>query len=162
MKRLIFSSALLLSAFSFSAHAATSFEVEEFNRASIDAMDALQSKNYDRAYENLNIASKLGNKISQFALALMYLQGLGVEQDVTQAYLWLNVAAEGKERKWRDVRDQIKSSLSEEQKAALQPMIDEYIAKYGEDAQEVSCYKRAEMGTNRKLMQCSKYRTPGK
>ncbi|MFT7201197.1 MAG: hypothetical protein ACI9UD_002866, partial [Glaciecola sp.] len=43
----------------------------------------------------------------------------------------------------------------------LAPMVEEYIEKYGAKTQEVSCYRRAAMGTNRKVMQCSKYRTPG-
>jgi hypothetical protein len=60
------------------------------------------------------------------------------------------------------VRDQLHNSLSAEQIAALKPLVAEYIEKYGEEVQEVSCYKRAATGSNRKLLQCSKYRTPGR
>ena len=147
---------------SVTANAATSHEVEKFNRATELSGSAVQSKNYDRAFGHLETASKLGNKISQFTLALLYMEGLGVKQDYTQAYLWLNVASEVKEKRWRKVRDQIHNSLSQEQIAGLKPLVQEYIEKYGAKAQEVSCYKRKATGTNRKLMQCTKRRTPGR
>ena len=162
MKKLLLIAAMTFSLSSVTANAATSHEVEEFNRASELSSSAIQSKNYDAAFENLDKASKLGNKISQYTLALLYMEGLGVEQDYTQAYLWLNVASEVKEKRWRRVRDQIHDSLSAEQITALKPLVDDHIEKYGAKAQEVSCYKRKATGTNRKLMQCTKYRTPGR
>jgi TPR repeat protein len=153
---------MTLSLLSVKANSATTSEVEKFNRATEFANAAVRSKDYDRAFPYLDEAAKLGNKISQFTLALLYMEGLGVEQDFTKAYFWLNVASEVNEKSWRKVRDEIKSSLSKEQLALLAPLVAEYIAKYGEEAQEVSCYKRAATGTNRKLMQCTKFRTPGR
>lgn len=162
MKKLILMTAMAFSLGSATVNAATTHEVQEFNRVTQLSATAVQSKNYDRAFEYLDKAAKLGNKISQFTLALLYIEGLGVEQDYTEAYLWLNVASEVKENRWRKVRDQIHNSLSEEQVAALKPMVDEYIAKYGSKAQEVNCYKRKATGTNRKLMQCTKRLSPGR
>lgn len=162
MKKLLLITAMAFSLSSITAVAATTHEVEEFNRATELSGSAVKSKNYDRAFKYLDKAAKLGNKISQFTLALLYIEGLGVEQDYTKAYLWLNVASEVKEKRWRKVRDQIHNSLSQEQIAALKPLVDEYIEKYGAKTQEVSCYKRKATGTNRKLMQCTKHRTPGR
>ena len=162
MKKLLLIAAITYSLVSLTANAATTFEVEEFNRATELSASAVQSKNYDRAFEYLETASKLGNKISQYTLALLYMEGLGVQQDYTQAYLWLNVASEVNEKRWRKVRDEIHNALSEEQIAALTPLVNTYIEKYGEKAQEVSCYKRKATGSNRRLMQCTKYRTPGR
>ena len=162
MKKLLLITTIALSLVSVSANSATSSEVDRFNRATEFADTAVRSKDYDRAAPYLDEAAKLGNKISQFTLALLYMEGLGVEQDFTTAYLWLNVASEVNEKRWRKVRDEIKSSLSAEQLALLAPLIDEYIEKYGEETQEVSCYRRATTGTNRKLMQCTKFRTPGR
>ena len=161
MKILLIIAALTCSLSTLTANAATTFEVAEFNRATEFGLSALQGKNYDRAFVHLEEASKLGNKISQFSLALLYIEGLGVKQDYTEAYLWLNVAAEAKDKKWRKVRDQIKNSLTQEQVAALKPLVNEYIEKYGSKAQDVKCYKKAATGTNRKLMQCTKRTTPG-
>lgn len=162
MKKLFIIVAITLSLSALTAKAATTSEVQEFNRATELANSAIQSKNYDSAYKYLDDASKLGNKMSQFTLALLYMEGLGVETNYSQAYLWLNVASETNEKKWREVRDQIRSTLSEEQIAAFAPLVDEYIEKYGEEAQEVNCYKRAITGSNRKVMQCIKYLTPGR
>ena len=162
MKKLLLITALAFSLSSLTVDAATTHEVQSFNRATEISGSAVQSKNYDRAFKYLDKASKLGNKISQFTLALLYIEGLGVEQDYTKAYLWLNVASEVKEKRWRKVRDQIHNSLSEEQITVLKPLVDEYIEKYGAKAQEVSCYKRKATGTNRKLMQCTKRLSPGR
>jgi TPR repeat protein len=162
VKKLLLIAAITFSLGSMTANAATTFEVEEFNRASELSSSAIQSKNYDEAFEHLETASKLGNKVSQFTLALLYMEGLGVKQDYAQAYLWLNVASEVNENKWQKVRDQLHNALSKEQVAALTPLVDEYIEKYGAKAQEVSCYKRAAIGTNRKQMLCTKHRTPGR
>lgn len=162
MKKLFLITAISFSLSSMTANAATTHEVEQFNRATELSSSAVQSKNYDRAFGYLETASKLGNKISQFTLALLYMEGLGVKQDYTEAYLWLNVASEVKENRWRKVRDQIHDSLSAEQIAALKPLVDEYIEKYGAKTQQVSCYKRKAVGTNRKLMSCTKRLTPGR
>ncbi|MEP0175457.1 MAG: hypothetical protein ABJH28_09520 [Paraglaciecola sp.] len=59
---------------------------------------AVRNKNYDKAYKHLEEASKHGDKVSQYTLALLYMEGFGVEQDYGKAYLWLNVASEAKEK----------------------------------------------------------------
>ena len=141
---------------SLSAGAANNAEIHEFNKYSDLGITAIKNKNYDNAFGYLERAAKLGNKVSQFSLALLYMQGSGVKQDYTQAYLWLNVAAETKETKWRNLRDKIHNALSDEQKAALSPHVKTYIEKYGKEAQDVSCNKRAITGSNRKLMICTK------
>jgi TPR repeat protein len=162
VKKLLIIAAMTFGLSAQSANAATSFEVDEYNRVTLLSAAAVKGKDYDKAFPLLDEAAKLGNKISQFTLALLYMEGLGVTQDYGQAYLWLNVAAEHNEKRWRKVRNQLHNSLSEEQTAALKPLVAEHIEKYGEKAQEVSCYKRAATGSNRKQLQCSKYRTPGR
>jgi hypothetical protein len=117
---------------------------------------AIGNEDYENGIENLIKASEMGNKVTQFTLGLLYLDGKGVEQDFTKAYLWINVAAEAKEKKWRDTRDKLRSALSDEQAAALAPFVDEYIEKYGTEAQQVSCYKRARTGSSIRVMQCIK------
>ncbi len=151
---------ITLSLSSMTVNAASTFDVEAFNRASELGNSAAQSKDYDDAFKHLDEASKLGNKVSQFTLALLYMDGLGVEQDYGKAYAWLNVASEVNEKSWREVKGKLGAALSKEQRVALAPMVDEYIDKYGAKTQEVSCCRRAAMGATRKVMQCSKYRSP--
>lgn len=161
MKKLLI---LLVTALVFclpNAHSASRFDVQEFEASSELGNSAMRGNNYERAYPFLVKAAKLGNKISQFSLALIYLEGLGVEKDIRQAYVWLNVASEVNEKNWRGLRDKIKDAMTKEQLAAIQPKINEYIEKYGAETQEVSCYVRKQTGSNRRQMQCVKYLTLG-
>ncbi|MBV1909496.1 MAG: SEL1-like repeat protein [Kangiellaceae bacterium] len=137
-------------------NAASNKEVNDYQRATEIGDKAIKLKNYEKAFKHLEIASKLGNKTAQYSLAILYMNGLGVEKDYNQAYLWLNVASEAKVSKWRKLRDKLKTAFSEEQKSALAPHVESYLNKYGEKIQDVSCYKRAPMGSNRKIMTCTK------
>jgi TPR repeat protein len=140
----------------FSALAATTFDVESYNTSFDNGSRALVSKNYEKAYEQLIKASKLGHKNAQYSVALMYMEGKGTKQDYAQAYLWLNVAAEAKDKKWRKMRNKIRKALSSEQQVALQPHVDTYIEKYGAKAQEISCSKLERLGSHAKQMECIK------
>ena len=151
---------ILVIAFSLSAlnvNAAKNTEVFDYDRASELGFSAFHSKSYDTAFKHLNKASKLGNKEAQYTVAILYIGGLGVEKDYTQAYLWLNVAAEARHKKWRELRDKVHNALSTEQREALSPMVKDYMNKYGAKAQEVNCYKRAATGSNIKIMRCIKH-----
>lgn len=156
MKKIFLLSVIICSLSAINADAATSYDVQEFNRESQLGLDAISSKNYEKAFKHLDKAAKLGNKMAQFSLALLYIEGFGVEKDYTKAYLWLNVAAEAKEKKWREMRDKVHNVLTVEQQIALEPRVSKYIEKYGAETQEVSCYRRKITGSNRKLMSCSK------
>ncbi|TQV72154.1 sel1 repeat family protein [Aliikangiella marina] len=156
MKNLLICAAFATGLAGFNANAASAIEVENYERAYELGNAAIKNENYDKAYTHLRAASEMGNKVAQFSLALMYMEGKGVKQNYTEAYLWLNVASEADERKWRKVRDQIKDALSEQQKVALQPYVDDYLGKYGAEAQEVSCYKKAPTGSRIKRMTCVK------
>jgi hypothetical protein len=68
---------ITLSLSSMTVNAASTFDVEAFNRASELGNSAAQSKDYDEAFKHLDEASKLGNKVSQFTLALLYMDCCG-------------------------------------------------------------------------------------
>lgn len=161
MNKSILIAILIVSLGSLNANAAKNTEVYKYERASELGFDAFHSKSYDTAFEHLIKASKLGNKEAQFATAILYMGGLGVEQDYTQAYLWLNVAAEVKHKKWRNLRDKMHKAFSKDQIKLLSPLVEEYKTKYGARAQEVSCYKRPAPGSNIKIMRCAKHLDSG-
>ena len=150
--------AVSMSVCSITTHASTvtDKEVADFKRAVDLAATAVRNENYEGAIEHLEAASKLGDKVSQYTLALLYMEGKGVEQDYAQAYIWLNVAAEAREKEWRNMRDRLKNALSEEQIIALAPHVNEHIAKYGADAQNILCFERSSAGTRFTSMRCSK------
>ena len=137
-------------------NAATTFEVENYNTSYDAASRALVSKEYKKAFGNFIKASKLGHKNAQYSLALMYMEGKGTPQDYAQAYLWLNVAAEAKEKRWRKMRNKIRKALSTKQQQDLQPHVDSYIAKYGAKTQEIRCAKLKKIGSHTKHMECIK------
>lgn len=145
----------------FDINAATSIEVLEYKKASEHGMTALKKKNYNEAFKHLKKASMLGNKTAQYFTAMMYMEGLGTEKDFSQAYLWLNVAAEVKEKKWRNLRDQLHNALTTDQRNSLKPHVEKYIKEYGEKTQEISCTKRAATGSQIKVMSCVKHLDTG-
>lgn len=161
MRKFIIAVASIVLSSAITVQAASSFEVEQYNKYAKFSDSAMQLKDYEQAYEHLLKSSELGNKISQYNLATLYIEGLGVKQDYAQAYLWLSVAAEANEKKWRDARDQLHNAFSEEHHAMLAPHVKSYIDNYGAEAQEITCSKRASTGSNRRVMQCAKNLTEG-
>jgi TPR repeat protein len=156
MKKLLIVSALVCSFGSFSVDAARNTEVFEYEKSSRLGFNAFNAESFENAFKHLDQAAKLGNKVAQYTLALLYLEGKGTTQDYAHAYIWLNVAAEVNEKTWRNLRDQIKSALTTEQKKSLQPHIDSYMSQYGAKAQDISCTKKARIGSHRRHMSCIK------
>jgi len=156
MRKILFISAIALSCNAFSVTAAPAEEVDEYNKVTNLGFAAYQAKKYNNAFKYLEQASKLGNKEAQFILAGLYMNGQGVSQDYAKAYLWLNVAAEANEKKWRKVKEQMQNALSEQQRNALQSHVSQYLAQYGEQSQDVSCKRRTATGTSRRTMTCVK------
>jgi hypothetical protein len=156
MKSTIISIIIVLCSYSSNLSAANLADVQTYNQKYSVASRALVSKNYDKAFKNFLIASKLGHKSAQYSLALLYMEGLGTKQDYAQAYLWLNLAAESDIKKWVRMKDKIHNSLSVEQRASLRPHVDLYIEKYGSVTQEISCSKTTSINSHKKHIQCVK------
>ena len=74
MKKLFIILAVILSLTAGSAEAAKTAEVLEFEQTSELSISALRREDYDAAFKHLNKAAKLGNKVSQFNLALLYME----------------------------------------------------------------------------------------
>lgn len=136
--------------------AAKSIDVFHFQNEFESGIKALKSEKFDKAFGHIERSSKLGNKSAQYELALLYAKGQGTKQDLLQAYLWLSVATEVKERRWNELMDKISQLFTKEQKQSFQPYVDEYIEKYGKKSQEVICKPQANMGSNIKYMFCEK------
>ncbi|GMM69642.1 MAG: hypothetical protein VXZ36_01620 [Pseudomonadota bacterium] len=119
-------------------------------------MRALHAKDYERALEKLTESAKLGNKEAQYYLAQMYFQGWGVPINYEEGWLWMSVAIEQRNAEWNLSYRRIKKALPEEYVKALQPYVDEHIALYGAEAQDLRCEKRAAVGSNIKQVMCEK------
>ena len=68
--------------------------MSEYTNTVEQGLYALNSKNYQKAFEKLLQASKWGNKDAQFYLSQMYLNGWGMDPDYKQGWLWFKVALE--------------------------------------------------------------------
>jgi TPR repeat protein len=122
MNKLLIGLTILLTFYLDLAEADNMSEVMVFEQAMDVGMFSTSTAGlYEAAFEQLEKAAKLGNKVAQYNLALLYMDGSGVSQDYAQAYLWLNVAAEAREKTWRRLLDQLHNSLSQDQIAALTP-----------------------------------------
>ncbi|MES0828476.1 tetratricopeptide repeat protein [Ruegeria sp. SCP11] len=58
-----------------------------------DGILALEAGNYSEAHEMLLPFGQAGNVDAQYNLGVMYEEGLGVEQDFSEAFRWMNLAA---------------------------------------------------------------------
>lgn len=160
MNKLFISMVIILLLHIEPADADNTSEIWVFEQALDVGMSALRRQDYEAAFDQLEKAAKLGNKVAQYNLALLYMGGSGVSQDYAQAYLWLNVAAEARKKTWRKLLDQLHNSLSQDQIVALTPHVNRYMERYGARAQGVNCSKRPSIGTKIKVMQCTKRPAP--
>ena len=60
-------------------------------------------------------AAALGNSLSQRYIALMYINGLGVEKDITTGYAWIRLAAKDGTSKTKIMKQQTLALLTPEQ-----------------------------------------------
>ena len=121
-----------------------------------------QREEFDRAFELLNEAAQGGFKQSQYLLGLMYLKGEHVEQSLGTGLAWLGVANEMDMKGWQQQYDDIYARLNEAQQAFIDGQVAEYIEKYGMDALEISCEKRARLGSRKIEIEClHRDRNPG-
>ncbi|WP_240615484.1 tetratricopeptide repeat protein [Alteromonas facilis] len=157
-KKLVICSALLMCSFSGLAQERTKdgMWMTEYTNTVEQGLYALNSKNYDKAFDKLTAAAKLGSKEAQFYLAQMYFNGWGMEADYKQGWLWFNVALEQRTQEWRDAERQISAALPEDFIKAMEPFVAQHIAEYGADAQDLSCLKRTKVGSNIREIICEK------
>lgn len=122
-----------------------------------DGLRALKIDDYGEALELLTKGAKMGNKLAQYYLATMYIQGQGMEEpNYEQGWLWLNVALEQTNAQWKRTFNSVDSALPEDFKTSMAPLVEEHIALYGAEAQDLQCKKRRETGSNIKNTICEK------
>ncbi len=95
---------------------------------------------YEEAFPHLLAAAQRGFKMAQARVGYLYLSGLGVEQDVETAIVWLSVASRGStapeiRNYLRPLWEKIPASYVPE----LNERIEEYDAIYGAKVNRVGC-----------------------
>jgi hypothetical protein len=119
-----------------------------------DAHAAYEREDYDRAFKLYARNACLGDKSSQFALGTMFLMGQGTPPDGMRAYAWYKVAAESGELDYVKALGRIEPLIPAEHRQASDALADEYIARFGSKATNVSCQRRAEAGTRISELEC--------
>ena len=104
--------------------------------------------NYKKAFKKLHDSAMWGLKDSQYFLGIMYLKGQYVEQDIIKGMGYLGVSNEVEIKQRKQLFDNIYKQLSDQQKAAVNIRVEEYIKKIGLKAKSRKCVKTKEMGSS--------------
>lgn len=108
--------------------------VANANPALQEALDNYQNSRFEIACKQFNTLAEMGFSTAQYNLGVMYLKGQSVEQDLSQAYAWIALAAEQQ------------SSLADTASTALQALPDA-AAKKSAQAELAALQQRFGVGT---------------
>lgn len=100
-----------------------SFSLSFLGSASADyneGLRAYEAGDYLVAAKDWLSAGSQGDVASQFRLAQLYEQGLGVPQDLVEAHRWYNIAASQGDAQARKARDELETRLTTDQLAEAQ------------------------------------------
>jgi TPR repeat protein len=106
-------------------------ERETFNHA----FESYLAGSYDEALEGFTELSKQNSSVGQYYLGLMYLTGLGVLQDFTQAHMWLNIASSHGHKKARMHLEQLTHNMTAELIAEAQKQARRWVTKKTKEAE---------------------------
>jgi len=172
MKRLALSvllASLLLSAFADADSAAPVTDPDiarafvsyaEYKNIAEAAFRDYQEGDFDAAFENISKSARWGDKYAQYMLGLMYVFGDGTEVDFVKGMAWLEVASEAPNRKWRRDLEKLRQEATVEEIKSASDLATRLIDYYGMAANEITCTRRAEIGSNVKEAVCTKRRRP--
>lgn len=115
-----------------------------------------RSEDYADAYPHLAEAARHGFKRAQHNIALMHINGQGVDKNPLIGVALLGLAAESGDRQLKkDYENGIKA-LPKKFHKLIREQTNYYIARYGMKAQGISCRKVKRPGSNMKDMRCIK------
>ncbi|MDE0178086.1 MAG: hypothetical protein OXP36_05770 [Gammaproteobacteria bacterium] len=115
-----------------------------------------RQQEYAEALPHLLAAARSGFKFAQARVGFILQQGVdGVPQDPQAAVAWLGVAARGDTHP--EIRNYFKalwSKIPDEQRPALEDLIEVYVQRYGSRANRVTCDMSHKAGTWLKKLTC--------
>ena len=111
---------------------------------------------YGRAFMLLKNTAAQGMKRSQYILGFMFMKGEGIDRNMLFGLAWLGLAAESGNEEWQATFDQFYEKLSAAQRSMLDDKIRDYRARFGADAQGITCAKTSVVGSRRIDWVCRK------
>lgn len=125
--------------------------VAAYQRVKQAADSAFSTGHHRKAYDTYLTLARLGDQFSQYRIAFMLQNGMGVPRDLTKALAWAYVAAEKRTQPALDQYESIKAAMSDEQWQAAEPLAMQYLKDYGVSASS----RRAYNIIRRQLRQCT-------
>ncbi|MEM9533927.1 MAG: hypothetical protein AAGA23_23640 [Pseudomonadota bacterium] len=98
----------------------------------IRAARSLQDGFENDALEKFLKASRWGNKVAQKHVALMYIKGVGVDQDWARAHAWLRLAASHGDGQITLARDEVHMALRDDERELAQQYFEQLRDEYGD------------------------------
>ena len=115
-----------------------------------------RAESYQDAYPALAEAARHGFKRAQHNIALMHINGHGVEKNPLVGVALLGLAAENGDRRLKSDYEKGIKALPKKFHELIREQTKYYIARYGMEAQGVSCRKVKRPGSNMKETRCVK------
>lgn len=99
-----------------------------------EALEAYEAGQYPSAMSKFRRAAHWADKVAQYNLGVMYLNGQGIEPDVPRAWAWFELSAERRYPHMMDVADRLWEALDESQREQGRSIYeDELLNKYGDE-----------------------------
>ncbi len=119
-------------------------------------LELFRGENFGAAYEMLTEPARRGFKRAQHALALMHLQGQGVERNPLVGTALFGLAAESGDKKLKREYKKLLKSLPKKYHDVVEAQKVYYIERYGVKAQGISCRSVKQVASNLRTTNCAK------
>ena len=97
-------------------------------------LSASKAGNTGLAHDSFVRAARDANKVAQFKLGIMYLEGYRGPSNPERAWAWMELSAEREYPQFREVADLLLSTFSENEKATAQRILEEELRPiYGDE-----------------------------
>jgi len=126
--------------------------------ADYDSMMALvQKQEYAKAFPDILRFARYGEKYAQYLVGLLMVTGQdNVPVKVEEGLVWMRLSLEQETTDWERRYEDITKNLTKAQLDSLNPMYEEYKAKYGAEAQNMRCGHERMRGSNMRHHVCRK------
>ncbi len=115
-----------------------------------------RAERYEGVYDKLAVPAQHGFKRAQHTIALMHINGHGVEKNVLVGIALLGLAAETGDRKLEREYKKAVKALPKKYQPLVRDQTAYYIARYGMKVQGIRCRETKLTGTNLKQIRCVK------
>lgn len=108
--------------------------VNAFKKLQERADDHFKAERYDQAFEAYLQLARFNDKYAQYILANMYARGLGVEQNLVEAFAWSYVSAEARQKGFVNYHVSLRAQLTDPQREQGLELAHKHHQAYGTHA----------------------------